>query len=87
LHDLLNNKSANAFEEIFARVFSIVIETLDGRSDWPQTIVSEHGLNVFGVEDKNKVVSGLQPAELDDRPKLLVQLRVQLHEISKIVLP
>jgi hypothetical protein len=53
-------------------MLSVVIETLNGRSDWPHTIISEHRLDVFGVEEENKVVSGLQPTELGDRPILFV---------------
>jgi hypothetical protein len=68
-------------------VLSVVIKTLEGRSDRPQTVISEHRLHVFGIVDENKVIPGLQPVELDDRPIIFVQLRVQLNKITKIVLP
>jgi hypothetical protein len=87
MFNLLHSKSANAFEEFFARVLSVVVKALDGWSDWPQTIVSEHRLDVFGVVDENKVVFGFNTTKLNDRPVLFVQLRVQLNQVSKIVLP
>ena len=87
MFNLLQNKSTNVFVEVFARVLSVVVKALDGWSDWPQTIVSEHCLDVFGVVDENEVVFGFNTTKLNDRPVLFVQLRVQLNQVSKIVLP